>query len=202
MYSQNNEEQIIQDYFAALGITKGNFLDIGAYNGVDLSNTRKLMEQGWGGVCIEPQPDIYESLCENCELFLNVTCIEAAIGNHNGIVTLHSNNTFYSTLVESETERWKGSEEFTKISCEISTFQALIDKLEHWEQKPQQFDFISIDCEGMDYDVLIQMDLTELGCKLLCVETNGVETQKYVEYCQKFGMHEIARNAENLIMGL
>ena len=39
MYSQNNEEQIILEYFKDF---KGNLLDIGANDGVTLSNTRKL----------------------------------------------------------------------------------------------------------------------------------------------------------------
>ena len=37
---------------------KGTFLDLGAYDGVDLSNTRALTELGWAGVCIEPNPVI------------------------------------------------------------------------------------------------------------------------------------------------
>ena len=44
MYSQNNEEQVILDYF---GNKIGNLLDIGANDGITLSNSRKLIELGW-----------------------------------------------------------------------------------------------------------------------------------------------------------
>ena len=50
MYSQNNEEEIILNFFKE---KKGIFLDLGAYDGIGLSNTRALAEKGWKGVCVE-----------------------------------------------------------------------------------------------------------------------------------------------------
>ena len=51
----------------------------------------------------------------------------------------------------------------------------------------------------MDYEVLIQMNLDELGCRVLCIEFNGKELQKYVDYASKYGMTLIYQNPENLI---
>ena len=51
----------------------------------------------------------------------------------------------------------------------------------------------------MDYDVLIQMNLTELDCKVLCVEFNGKDMQKYVDYATQHGMALVQQNPENLI---
>jgi hypothetical protein len=59
------------------------------------------------------------------------------------------------------------------------------------------FDFINIDIEGMDFEVLSQIDLTDVKC--VCVEYNGIEPQKYIDYCAQFGLTEIHRNGENLI---
>jgi hypothetical protein len=58
---------------------------------------------------------------------------------------------------------------------------------------------ISIDIEGMDYEILSQMNLDELGCKILCIEFNGLEMDKYVDFVSKFNMHLVNQNAENLI---
>jgi len=66
----------------------------------------------------------------------------------------------------------------------------------------KMFDFITIDAEGMDYEILSQINLNEVGCKLICVEHNGKDIEKFKSYCQSFGMKEISRNGENLIMGL
>lgn len=202
-YSQNNEQVIILDYFALNGIKKGSFLDLGAYDGVNLSNTRALAMSGWRGVMVEPHPAIFADLRKNYNVYSNdVLLVEAAVGITNGTFKLHANPSYYSTLIESETNRWKGVETFEVIDCPVITFVQLALLSKDLGYEPFTFDFISIDCEGMDYAILKQMNLEELGCKLICVETNGIETQKYIDHCAMFGMHEIARNAENLIMGL
>jgi len=51
MHSQNDEERHILDAFR--GRPEGNFLDIGAYDGITLSNTYCLALKGWSGVCAE-----------------------------------------------------------------------------------------------------------------------------------------------------
>jgi hypothetical protein len=43
------------------------------------------------------------------------------------------------------------------------------------------------------------MNLEELGCKVLCVEFNGLDMQKYVDYATKYGMTLVYQNPENLI---
>ncbi len=50
MREKRNEEQVILDYF---GNKIGNLLDIGANDGITLSNSRKLIELGWSGDLIE-----------------------------------------------------------------------------------------------------------------------------------------------------
>jgi len=61
MYSQNNEEQVILSYF---GNKIGNLLDIGANDGLTLSNSRKLIELGWSAELIEPAEIPYNKLIE------------------------------------------------------------------------------------------------------------------------------------------
>lgn len=46
-YSQNGEESYILHAFNSLGIAKGHAVDLGAGDGVSLSNTRALIERGW-----------------------------------------------------------------------------------------------------------------------------------------------------------
>ena len=58
-FSQNNEQQIIANYF---GNFKGTFADIGANNGVTLSNTYALSLAGWYGLCVEPAPSAFDRL--------------------------------------------------------------------------------------------------------------------------------------------
>jgi FkbM family methyltransferase len=193
-YSQNNEEEYILRHFKG---RTGNFLDCGAYNGIDLSNTRALMELGWDGICFEPNPDIFEKLAHNCMQFKNVLCYEMAIGEIDGTFEMQMNDTYYSTLKESEVQRWLNTDfKFKRHEVEVICFETFM------KTSPiKTFNFISIDCEGVDYEVLKQIDLDKVECEMVCVETNGIETQKYIDYISKFnGFRVIHVNAENLIM--
>ena len=95
-----------------------------------------------------------------------------------------------SSLIPEETTKWRNAG-ITYESYEVQCY--------NWDYflttnglKNEKFDIISIDIEGMDYEVLSQMNLTELGCKILCVEFNGANKSKYVEYANKFkGANEL-----------
>jgi FkbM family methyltransferase len=193
-YSQNMEQDYILAHFKD---KKGTFLDLGAYDGKDLSNTRALMELGWDGICFEPNPDIFEKLAENCMQFKNVLCYEMAVGELDGTFQMQMNDTYYSTLKESEVERWKTTDfKFSSVDVEVIRFDTFMLTSPY-----KTFNFITVDCEGVDYEVLTQIDLDAVGCEMVCVETNGKETQKYIDYINKFnGFRVVHINAENLIM--
>ncbi|MDR2507211.1 MAG: FkbM family methyltransferase [Candidatus Accumulibacter sp.] len=57
--------QSFQDMMAFLYLKKkkkGFYMDIGAHDGIGGSNTYVFEQIGWDGICIEPQPDIYNKL--------------------------------------------------------------------------------------------------------------------------------------------
>ena len=193
MYSQNQEELYILNHFKD---RKGVFLDLGAYDGKDLSNTRALMEKGWQGVCFEPNPNVFERLANNCLDYKYVYCYELAMGTINGTFNLNANDTYYSTLIDSEMGRWDGTYKFKTVECEVITFEHFM-----LTSPFRYYDFISIDCEGIDYEILTQINLDKVQCSMICIETNGKETQKYIDYINKFsGFKVVHVNAENLIM--
>ena len=63
------------------------------------------------------------------------------------------------------------------------------------------YNLISIDAEGMDWDILQQMDLTTLECKCLVIEHGGdIGTKlRMIGYCHSHGMKELAETPENFI---
>jgi FkbM family methyltransferase len=193
-YSQNNEQQVILDYFGSQ--YTGSFLDLGANDGQTLSNTRALALNGWGGVLVEASP---KAAAKAKELYVdnpNVIVRQVAVANHIGRIKFYESGehlgkgdiSLVSTVVQSERDRWK-TETFTETIVDCDTVANIIGG--------RVFDFISIDIEGMDYEVLTQIHLT--GVKMVCVEYNGIEPKKYIDYCAKFGLAEVHRNGENLI---
>lgn len=55
-YSQNYEDGMLKELLEKQNINNGFFVDIGSWDGVYLSNTLVLMENGWTGICIEGDP--------------------------------------------------------------------------------------------------------------------------------------------------
>lgn len=196
-YSQNGEDKIILEYFQ--GHT-GTLIDIGANDGVTLSNSRALIELGWSGIMVEPAESAFTKLDNLYKDSKTVNCINCAINSQPGRAVFHESGqhlgtgdtALLSTLEAGEVTRWGNSAKFTETEVEVITIQQLFDLC------PGPYDFISIDAEGVDYAILSQIDLTNVSC--VCVEHNGVEIEKYIQYCEGFGMRELHRNGENLIM--
>lgn len=55
-YSQNGEQAVILETFDVLGITKGHLVDLGAGDGVTMSNSRALLTRGWTGDLYDGDP--------------------------------------------------------------------------------------------------------------------------------------------------
>lgn len=199
MHSQNREEEAILNYFKDF---KGTFLDIGANDGVTLSNTRALAELGWCGVLIEPSPKafprlkkLYEDDKKGCFYLYNF-----AIGTKNGKDILHDSGELLkkgdvglvSTFVPAEMDRFKSVLSYEDAEVKVFKWKTALNRF-----KFKKFDCINIDCEGLDGDILEQIDVSEV--KLLVIEWNGHQYLKD-KFSQKMeGFKIIYTSAENLI---
>ena len=204
-YGQNKEDEVINNLIVSKygADFKGSILDLGANDGITLSNSRYFIEKGWNGILIEAGKLPYQKLMTT--LLPNTTAINCAIGNQNGLLSFYESNNLLnaddiglvSSLVADETQRWRNAGVgYVEYMVECFTWESFLD---NFHFKSQNFDIISIDIEGMDYDVLIQMNLEELECKVLCIEFNGKDMQKYVDYATQHGMALVHQNPENLI---
>lgn len=212
---QNLEDKIIWEYFQENYGTefKGNVLDLGANDGVFLSNSRLFLENGWKGILLEASQKVFKQLNNNyINTNYNYSLIECAISTKNEFVTFYESSSLISgddyglvsTIVPSELSRWNNKNiKFKTYQVECKTFDTIFGKgNEYGLSDDIVLDFISIDVEGMDYQILTQIDLTKYGCKCLCVEFNGIEKEKYVDYANKHGMMLYHQNGENLIFTL
>lgn len=194
-FSQNNEQDIILQYF---GSRKGFFLDIGANDGITLSNTYALQLQEWKGVLIEPSEEAFNRI----KASNGVQKFNVAIGTEDGHCTFHEMGnhlnagdvSLLSTIKKTELKRWPGVE-FKERMTEVWTYKTL---LKHSPFK--FFDFISIDAEGVDYEILEQIDLKYTD--MVCIEHNSNPDlfQLIKEYCNTAGLtKKLLNNLENVI---
>jgi FkbM family methyltransferase len=204
MNCQNNEIEVVLGYFSNLPAQTRCVLSIGENDGITFSNSYDLIQSGWEAVLIEPSPKAFERMQKLHIENKNVICLNYGIANESGEFVFNESSAYkqgqdvalVSTLIDSEMDRWLGDVNFEKITAKFKTFQDfLIDVPEH------KFDFISIDAEGYDYEILKQIDLDKYQCKCLCIEYNGKSDlwNTYENYAKQFGMRMISNNPENLI---
>lgn len=78
-YAQDGEDGLLDAIFVAVGCTKGFCVDVGAWDGVRVSNTYNLIRRGWGGLLIEPDQRRFRSLVANMRPFHDVRCRRTAV---------------------------------------------------------------------------------------------------------------------------
>ena len=196
MYSLRNEEQLIKDYF---GNFQGTLLSLGENDGKTLSNVYAALIDGWHGVLVEPSKTAFSKLYELWKDRQDIELVNVAISDTDGIAEFFESGThlgtgdtsLLSSLKKDETVKWT-RETFTQTEIATLTYKSLLTKV-----RRIKYDLISVDCEGVDWEILQQIDLTDT--KMLIVEFNGIDKVKYVDYCAKFGLHLYSQNPENII---
>ena len=181
-YSQAGQDEWEDTFFKSK--KNGYFLDIGAYDGVHLSNTYYLEnELGWEGLCIDADTDVYKDLDKN----RNCKKINIAISNKSGI------SNFSQAGVSGRI-----SEEG---NMEVNTTS--IDKILIEFNCPKIIDYISLDVEGHEYNVLEMFPFSEYKFILMTVEHNlylgsDVNKKKINEILTKNGYSIYRENVEHM----
>jgi FkbM family methyltransferase len=197
-YSQNKEQDAILNYF---GDYVGIFCDIGANDGITISNTYALLQRGWHGTYIEASWLAFNKLRDNLQPYVDshkAILLNCAVAGKSGTLEFHESGpqlgpndvSLVSSLYESEIERFKKTVKYTKTTVDALTWDNCL-------YQNQTFDFISMDIEGAELEVLPQIDLTHV--RAFCIEWNSKPELKK-EYDKYFGGFKIIyTSGENLI---
>ena len=174
-YSQCGEEFFVCEQFFK-DKKSGIFIDIGAHNGVSHSNSyffEKLL--GWKGLCIEPIPSIFKILQTN----RSCVCIQGCISNKTGkcqFLEITGPHQMLSGLIEKYDQRHLqrinnslasagGTKELIDVNCYM-----LHDITNQYDIS--HVDFLSIDTEGSELDILKTINFDALPIDVICVEVN------------------------------
>jgi len=150
------------------GKREGYFVDIGAFDGLDLSNTKKLeYEYGWKGICVEPIKKMYEICKDNRP---NSICINKCIYDENTSVN-------FNIVGKDDYNMLSGiSNNGTEIIDAI-TFTKLLDE----NNAPKIMDFLSLDTEGSELKILQSLNHTKYKFRFITVEHNyDVDVRKSI----------------------
>lgn len=167
-FSQCGEDRIVKWILEVLGIDRPRYLDVGAFDPRRLSNTFLFYALGGSGVLVEPSPSRAARIRRERP---RDVCLNAGIGG-----TARPDAPFYvmrsaplSTFSREEAERMVaecGEEIVEELRIPLLTPAEVL--AEHFDDG---IDYLSLDVEGLEQEVLEAFDLDAHRPAVLCVET-------------------------------
>jgi len=153
----------------------GYFVEFGAVDGVMLSNTHTLEKNyGWSGILAEPNPMHHEALRKNRNCNISTKCVYtesdkvltfldcgSASDNEHALSSLQQ---FASCDFHSNTRL----SNHKKIEVQTITLLDLLNQF----NAPKKIDYLSLDTEGGEYDILSTFDWSYYDISLITVEHN------------------------------
>ena len=176
-FGQWETDRIIESYFDIS--LAGICVEVGAANGIKGSNTLYFEQRGWNVLCIEPNPEHVSSLLSHRKNNLFFACAEKE--GHLPLTVFKVGERNISTSLTSlkpderlvESHRDIINDRYT-IDVDVKT---LSDILENYACDTQfgiqkSIDFISIDTEGTELNVLQGFNFKDYDVKLFVIENN------------------------------
>lgn len=153
------------------------FVDVGAHDGITWSNSYVLEKYfNWDGLCIEPMKKYFDLLEKN----RNCLKVNAAISNDSS-KKIFRNVIGESNMLSGFLDHFTDSH-IDRIEREILNYGGYYEDLEVESQKLSSVlnsknisnvDYLSIDCECCEYEILKSLDFQVVKPKLISIEFQG-----------------------------
>lgn len=168
-----SNSQIFQDLlvdFVLAGKRNGYFCEFGATNGVSLSNSYFLETQrGWTGICAEPARGWHTALRTNRpKAHIETNCVWSKTGEVLEFKEAKSGE--LSTLGDYAKSDGHSRKRTNAEAYQVTTI-SLNDMLQKYNA-PHDFDFLSIDTEGSELEILKAFDFKKYQPKIMTIEHN------------------------------
>jgi FkbM family methyltransferase len=164
-FSQNGEDLTIHKLLK--NKKSGFYVDIGANDPTRFNNTKYFYQKGWSGINIEPDFNCFTKISKARQRDINLNL---------GIGRMSSNLVFYkfiphtlSTFSGKEARRYlkQGYKLRGKKIVRVKKLSEVLDE----NIKDRKIDFMTIDTEGYDLEVLKSNDWSKYKPKVICIES-------------------------------
>lgn len=180
----DSKAQLGQDLFvlSELGFKKnGFFVEFGATNGVDLSNTY-LMEKKfeWNGILAEPAKIWHSELKLNRSSSIELDCVWKTTGD---ILLFNEVNDDFHSGELSTIDSFSNSDKHTKERKFANKYEVKTISLSDMLKKhnaPKIIDYLSIDTEGSEFVILNNFDFNEYDIKIITCEHNNTPMREKI----------------------
>jgi len=165
-YSQEGEDMILRRIFERKKI--GFYVDVGACHPKRFSNTYFFYKRGWRGINVDAMPGSMKFFQKIRARDIN---LEVAISNKKQELTYYMFNepalNSFSKSLSKERDRKGEYKIYKEIKIKTFTFEEILDD---YLPKDIEIDFLSIDVEGLDFQVLKSNNWCKYKPKIILIE--------------------------------
>ena len=169
-YSKEGQDRWVMEMLKTK--KNGYFVDVGASNGISNNNTYVFeKELGWEGICVEPSPVLrsFQTLVQTRSCICENVCIFDRDGEVDFIARgrkIEVSGINYENANKNILAHVKGGHPTIKVPC--ITLMQLLEK----NNAPHIIDYLSLDTEGSEWDILKDFDFSEYTFLTITVENN------------------------------
>ena len=176
-----SKSQIMQDFFVLneLGYKRnGYFVDFGATDGKEFNNTYLLeKEYDWTGILCEPSKGWHKSLKINRpNIIKDYRCVWSKSGEKVRFKECEANTLSTIEGFEKSDQHYESRKKGINYFVETVSLTDLLD--EH--SAPLEIDYLSIDCEGSEFEILKNHNFEKYSFKVITCEHNFTENRNKI----------------------
>lgn len=199
-YAQHGDDymllNLIELVVGPIPLAAPTWLDLGAHDPVTLSNTYLLYRMGMCGINVEANPHLITELRRqrprDKSVLVGVGLKDQTDGLFYMYSDTHGRNTFSAAEVDANEKLNMSVREMIRLP--MRTIDSIVNEECNGIYPP----VLSVDIEGLDYDVLAMADFSKSAPFIICVETRRHDTQRMAEMLAGKGYALYCRMAENL----
>ena len=164
-YSQNGEDLILNRFLD--NKKEGFFVDVGAHHPIRFSNTYLFYKKGWTGINIDAMPG---SMTQFNKIRPKDINIEIGVGLKNDQLTFYQFNESALNTFSKKEALSKNKDGYEIIKSNLVQVESLENLLDKYMPKNTKIDFLNIDVEGKDEEVLISNNWEKYNPNYILVE--------------------------------
>jgi len=157
----------------------GYFVEFGALGGINVSNTYLLEQLGWKGIVAEPHPSFKEHLKKNrsCNKSFDAVYSQSNLDLEFKVIKgMPARSALMTTERSYDIDSAVNEKQFELINVKTISLTDLLIK----HKAPKTIQFISIDTEGSEYEILSRFDFNKFQFCSICVEYGDEVTRNNI----------------------
>jgi len=184
----NSQSQLQQDLLAhyiqvifqeneKMKTIPGYFVEFGAADGKTLSNTYYLEKNlGWGGILSEPARIWHNQLFQLRNCVIDTRCIVGELTE--SVVFYETNQPEFSTMANHLSEDHHAAKRKNALEYKVTAIS--LQKMLEENSAPQTIDYLSIDTEGSEFEIIKSFDFTLWDIRFVSIEHNYTNNREAI----------------------